>query len=349
MARFIALASYLVWACAAWAGPAPAAPDAAARIVRIDPPEHGFYSKCLDYRGIPIKAHADVADEALCVARDRLDRLLGRLPDAVANLAGAGVELHVIGARQVTSDLPEHRHAKGKPMDGNQTIDERTRGVGGRLASCGEENLLGLSDDRYAGRDICSHEFAHTLLTYGLGPAVRRRIDQQYQRSTAKGLWKNAYAATNVHEFFAELVMWYVGTHGDLGMDPKPGMGPGGLARYDPEAFRLLDDLFSGRIPVERVAMATLPALPPEKESELRSADGPATAIRVRNRTGAPVQMHWLDDRGERKLYQTLAPGEQWDQETFATHVWLATDEAGRGIAIFVAGPQPGLAVVRAP
>jgi len=349
MDRFIAIAAYLVWACAAWAGPAPAAPEAAARIVRIDPPEQGFYSKCLDYRGIPIKAHADVADEALRVARDRLDRLLGRLSDAVANLADAGAELHVIGARQVTSDLPEHRHAKGKPMDGNQTIDERTRGVGGRLASCGEENLLGLSGDRYAGRDICSHEFAHTLLTYGLGPAVRRRIDQQFERSTAKGLWKNAYAATNVHEFFAELVMWYVGTHGDLGMDPKPGIGPGGLARYDPEAFRLLDDLFSGRIPVERVAMAALAALPPEKESELRSADGPATAVRFHNQTPRQVQLFWLDDHGKRRPYGTLAPGERRDQQTFATHVWLAADPDGRGLAVFVAGPEPGLADIKEP
>ena len=111
MARFIAVAAYLVWACAAWAGPAPAAPEATARIVRIDPPEQGFYSKCLDYRGIPIKAHADVADEALYVARDRLDRLLGRLSDAVANLADAGAELHIIGARQA-GDLQPQRNAR---------------------------------------------------------------------------------------------------------------------------------------------------------------------------------------------------------------------------------------------
>ena len=35
------------------------------KIVRIVPPEQGFFSKRLDYEGIPIKAHADVADEAL--------------------------------------------------------------------------------------------------------------------------------------------------------------------------------------------------------------------------------------------------------------------------------------------
>nr|MCU0782248.1 glycoside hydrolase family 127 protein [Akkermansiaceae bacterium] len=34
-------------------------------IRRIDPPEQGFFSKRLDYHGIPIKAHKTVSDEAL--------------------------------------------------------------------------------------------------------------------------------------------------------------------------------------------------------------------------------------------------------------------------------------------
>ena len=34
-------------------------------VARIDPPESGFFSKRLVYEGIPIKAHVEVADEAL--------------------------------------------------------------------------------------------------------------------------------------------------------------------------------------------------------------------------------------------------------------------------------------------
>ena len=42
------------------------------RILRLEPPEKDFFSKSLDFQGIPIKAHEVVADEALYVAYDRL-------------------------------------------------------------------------------------------------------------------------------------------------------------------------------------------------------------------------------------------------------------------------------------
>src|SRR5689334_9348510 len=65
-------------------------------IRRIEPPEKGFYSKVLDYEGIPIKAHEVVADKALFVARERLARMFKNLPDARYNLKVAGAELHII-------------------------------------------------------------------------------------------------------------------------------------------------------------------------------------------------------------------------------------------------------------
>ena len=138
--------------------------------------------------------------------------MLGRAPGIAANLATDGAELHVIGKAQATSDLPEDRHLKGKPFDGDLDVDQRTRGLGGLLASCGEENLLRLPGDRYAGRDICVHEFAHTILAFGLPDEVRRRITEQFRRSSERGLWKSAYAASNDDEFFAELSMWYFGS-----------------------------------------------------------------------------------------------------------------------------------------
>ena len=230
--------------------PAPTAED---KIRLLDPPEKEFFARELDYKGIPIKAPAVVSDRAILIARDRIARLLKNLPDALYNLTVAGAELHIIGKDQVTSDLPEHRHLKGKPFDGKLTVDERTRGLGGLLTSCGEENLLELPNDRYKGRDICTHEFSHNLQDQGLSADVQQKIRDQYHRSLDKGLWKGAYAATNEHEFFAELTMWYFGTHGDLHMTgTKPANGPDGLKAYDPEAYELLDNLYSGRIPVTR-------------------------------------------------------------------------------------------------
>src|SRR5205807_820888 len=128
-----------------------------------------------------------------------------------------GVELHITGRSQVTTDLPEWRQDKGKPLAeyNGLTRDQRTRGMGGRLVSCGEENLLRLRGDRYHGRDICIHEFAHAIRNFGITRTIRAQFDEQYHRSLGKGLWKGSYAATNRDEFFAELSMWYFGTHGD--------------------------------------------------------------------------------------------------------------------------------------
>jgi hypothetical protein len=221
------------------------------KIVAIDPPEKDFFSKVLDYEGIPIKAPKEVADEALFAAKARLSMMLVNLPEVRSRLHRAGAELHIIGRDQVTTDLPEWRRDKGKPLAeyNGMTRDERTRGMGGRLASCGEENLLKLENDRYKGRDICVHEFAHNIFQYGIPTETRAKFKEHYKRSLAKGLWEKSYAGSNVDEYFAELSMWYFGTHGDLHMSgPKPENGPEGLKQYDTEAFALFDAFYSGRM-----------------------------------------------------------------------------------------------------
>jgi alpha-glucosidase len=126
--------------------------------------------------------------------------------------------------------------------------------MGGRLTSCGEENLLRLENDRYRGRDICLHEFAHAIRNFGVPRQVRTRFDEQSRESLARGRWKGSYAGSNPDEFFAELTMWYFGTHGDLHMDgPKPENGPIGLKQYDPESYALFDAFYSGRMPVGKI------------------------------------------------------------------------------------------------
>lgn len=230
--------------------------DGRSPIMTIDPPEKDFFAKRLDFKGIPIKASKEVEDEALQVAYDRLEKQMAHLPNVPLNLAAAGAELHIIGRNQVTTDLPEWRQDKGKPLAEYKglTRDQRTRGMGGLLTSCGEENLLRLPNDRYRGRDICVHEFAHNILSYGVPREVRQRFEAQRQRSLAQGLWVGSYAGSNVQEFFAELTMWYFGTRGDLSMkDPKPESGPEGLKKYDPEAFALFEEFYTGKIDIPRI------------------------------------------------------------------------------------------------
>jgi alpha-L-arabinofuranosidase len=250
------LALGLAAATTAVAGPDSTRADA---ITRIDPPESDFFSKVVYYRGIPIKSSGEVADTALFAARDRLAMMLTNLPAVCENLRAAHAELHIIGRNQVTSDLPEWRFDKGKPLPeyNGLTIDQRTRGMGGRIASCGEENLLKLEKDRYLGRDICVHEFSHCIYQCGIPRDIRQRFRRQYKASLARGLWDKAYAASNDDEFFAELAMWYFGTHGDLHMTgSKPAAGPAGLKAYDPDAFALFDELFSGRMKISATTRA---------------------------------------------------------------------------------------------
>jgi hypothetical protein len=215
----------------------------------ISPPEHGFYSKELDYHGIKIKASAVVEDTALFEAQHRLDMMLKNLPEERARLSRRNAELHIIGRNQLTSDLPENRRWKGKKnfdKKNHMDIDERTRGVGGLLASCGEENLLRLWEDRYRGHDICIHEFAHTLMMFGLDTRTREKITKQYRHSKELGLWKGMYAATDAGEFFAELSTWYFGRRGNYGsLYPSPKPGPGWLRNYDPAAYALLKSIYS--------------------------------------------------------------------------------------------------------
>ncbi|MBT7303430.1 MAG: prolyl oligopeptidase family serine peptidase, partial [Victivallales bacterium] len=58
------------------------------------------------------------------------------------------------------------------------------------------------------------------------------------------------------------------------------------------------------------------------------------------------MQLHWIDRGGKRKQYGELAPGANRRQHTFAGHVWLAADVAGKGLAVFVATKDDAVATI---
>lgn len=242
-------------------------------VAKIDPPEKGFYAKRLDYRGLPIKAAEVVEDAAFHEAWRRIDRLLAKNPVILRNLLAAGAEVHIIGRNQGQTDLPEFRSQKGVPLRENPriTLDERARGMGGRQCSCGEENLLKLPADRYRGRDILSHELTHTIHGYGLSRNIRQLVTETYRKAREKKLWetpagKPIYGGSNEHEYLAELALWYVGGRGDwpAAMGPME-PGPEFIKRYDPEGYKLVDDLFNGRLDVQQV-------IPPPRRPTTRPA-----------------------------------------------------------------------------
>lgn len=226
---------------------------------KIEPPEQDFFGKAFAYHGLPIKASTVVADDAFYEAWRRVDNLLRNNPVILQNLLNAGAEVHIIGKDQGQTDLPDFRKQKGVPLRENPriTLDERARGMGGLHCSCGEENLLKLPKDRYKGRDILSHEFTHTIHAYGVSKNVRDLIKTTYASARAKKLWelpdgKPIYGGSNEHEYLAEMALWYVGGRGDWPAAMPPMQpGPEFIKTYDPDGYKLVDDLFNGRLKIE--------------------------------------------------------------------------------------------------
>ncbi len=79
-------------------------------------------------------------------------------------------------------------------------------------------------------------------------------------------------------------------------------------------------------------------ALRPERDGPNRSRrTGPDTSITFVNRTSGEVELFWLDPDGERQSYGRLAAGDEREQHTYAGHVWLFLDAAGRRLGVFEA------------
>jgi cyclophilin family peptidyl-prolyl cis-trans isomerase len=91
--------------------------------------------------------------------------------------------------------------------------DRRARGLGGRIASCAEENLLCFPGDPYATENILIHEFAHVVhgvALRALDPTFDSRLRQAFRNATTAGLWADTYSATSPGEYWAEGVQsWF--------------------------------------------------------------------------------------------------------------------------------------------
>lgn len=298
-----------------------------------------FYAKSLNADGIVIRSARVVDDQALIIAAGKIKMMLARVPKVTANLVMSKVELHIIGKNQNTSDLPEYQNEKGIAYQDNgmeTNIDKRTRGLGGpTMASCGEENLLRLPQDKYAGGyDICIHEFAHTLMASGLDDNIRKKIRSRFNNALATGLWKNSYAATNAEEYWAELSTWYFGFHGDYVRNNAfrtnlSASGAHWLKEYDKEGYKLLDSIYSGLIE---------PRLLTGKPSMIVSAGVPSVASALKatflviNKQAHAIPVYWIDYKGKAVYKRTIAAGSSVNMETYQSSVWLLNYDEGKSI-----------------
>jgi hypothetical protein len=199
-----------------------------------------FYKKHLDYKGFSILGSAKVSETALYEARYLIDRLLGQREDILKALIDSGCRFMVMAPTEMTTDVPEQRRLKN---DTKTNWDRRARGLGGKLSSCGEENLLNLPGDRYRQENILIHEFNHAIHQQGLrhvDPTFQGRLKKAYDNAVAKELWKGSYVVTNPAEYWAEGAQAYFDC-----MRPQFGANTREkLEKYDPDLFALVDEVY---------------------------------------------------------------------------------------------------------
>ena len=209
-----------------------------------------FYKKHLEADGIPIVSSENVKDETLMRARKVITQMLSKRPDIKQHMINKNCKVMIIVEKEEVCDIPEYAHICNTP-ENIAYWNRRARGFGGApehefSASCGEENVLGLTTDRYLGESILVHEFAHIFHLVGicgLETDFNDKLEALRQNAIAKGLWKDTYCITNKEEYFAETVQSFFncnryakeanGVHNSINTREK-------LKRYDPEMYQFL-------------------------------------------------------------------------------------------------------------
>jgi hypothetical protein len=246
----------------------------------VDAPPPGFdphYVKYLDAEGIPILGSASVSNAALHVARDIVNFMLAKRPDARASMIRQGFRLVVMAQSEQTTDVPEHslwtvpakddwrltqgeRERYDQPGGlGSQTPQQywnrRARGMDDNPTTCAEENVLGIPGTRYFGENICVHEFVHSIMMYGLqfsDPALFAEVEAAWAKAMEEGLWQSHYARTNAKEYFAEAAQTWFWSNYEFSDGDRRIQTPEDLKAYDPRVYDLLTRVFpDNRIPMD--------------------------------------------------------------------------------------------------
>ena len=205
-------------------GPPPAA-------MKLDP----FYRQALQADGLWVVASSRVRSETLYRTAGLIAGMLAYRPALAPELSRMGIRVAIMARSESTMDLPEQRNwHKPAPDDQRLTFCERkeyatriapltdsqywagrARGMGGKLTSGAEENILGLDGDRYHGENIFVHEFSHSIYRAlsAVDPALHQAVGRAYAAAREKGLWKGDYAENTVDEYWAEGTQFWFNTN----------------------------------------------------------------------------------------------------------------------------------------
>jgi dipeptidyl aminopeptidase/acylaminoacyl peptidase len=68
--------------------------------------------------------------------------------------------------------------------------------------------------------------------------------------------------------------------------------------------------------------------------------------ITFKNQTTGDIDIFWIDTDGQRQHFATVKPAGEWGAQTYAGHVWLVTDTAGKTLGVFDAVNHPATAII---
>jgi hypothetical protein len=222
-----------------------AVPEAVRTRLNLDP----FYEKHVDALGLSILASAKPSDESLLLACKLVNNMLSKRDDVRQELIRRKARFAIIGKDEGTAEIPEYGYRDGPQADIDY-INARARGLGGQVASCGEENILCLDGDRYPRESICVHEFSHTISTYGVygtDDGFEDTLQSSFDDAVASGILDDTYRGSNLQEYWAEGVQdWYDtndwssppnGIHNDVNTRVE-------LETFDPTLYALIAGVF---------------------------------------------------------------------------------------------------------
>jgi len=206
-----------------------------------------FYAKYLDGDGVPVMSSSAVDDKAVVSACQIVFHMLRSRKDVRDAMIRQHQSVAIIGVNEVTTDIPEYRNLY--QMYPNSSDWDRLRGVGATtiipVASVGEENMLCLPNDVFAGERLLVQTFA-TAVKLGVEAAdntFKSRIRAAWDAATSAGLWRNTYAYANDIEYYAEGVQSWFDANPDVAQ-PDGTNGPintrGELKAYDPALAALI-------------------------------------------------------------------------------------------------------------
>ena len=239
---------------------------------------------------------ARVSDAALLAARDMARGMLSHRPDFADWLAQNDYRISIIAEDEALLDLPDKAHwtkpARDDPRltrcerkhydvrigakTDREYWNERARGIGGPRTVGSEEDILGLFSTRYWGETIFVHEMAHNVLyaIEAVDPALYARIEAAYANALQSGLWRDEYATTTLHEYWAEGTQVWFNSNRLVVVDGTRILDDRDLRKYDPLLFAALGQAYGGSHelksdPFYKSAARIPPGPPPENTAEV--------------------------------------------------------------------------------